>query len=78
MTSLSPTRGALGAIAAIALSVLATLSPDVAQAQDRTQIGYGRLIVNDSAGELKDRWQTGNVVSSRVWGYGWDGQAPAR
>ncbi|SIS65134.1 hypothetical protein SAMN05421759_10271 [Roseivivax lentus] len=78
MTSPNLFHAACRAVAAFAVLFGATLLPDAGAAQDRTQIGYGRLIVNDSAGELKDRWQTGNVVSSRVWGYGWDGQAPAR
>ncbi len=78
MTSFLSTRGARAVLAALVVSMGAALLPGSAEAQDRIRIGYGRLIVNDSAGELKDRWQTGNVVSSRVWGYGWDGRAPSR
>ena len=45
--------------------------------QDRRQrLGYGRLTTNDLIGDGKDRWRTGSVTSSRVWGYGWDGAAP--
>lgn len=44
----------------------------------RRRIGYGRLITNDLFGDGEDRWRTGSVASSRVWGYGWDGRAPQR
>lgn len=43
----------------------------------RSRIGYGRLFTNDFLGDGRDRWRTGSVSSSRVWGYGWDGTAPA-
>lgn len=49
---------------ALGLSVFATQS----NAEGRTQIGYGRLIQNDFIGDGQDRWRTGSVASSRVWG----------
>jgi hypothetical protein len=45
-------------------------------AQERERLGYGRLVTNDLFGDGKDRWQTGSVASSRVWGSGWNGAAP--
>lgn len=44
----------------------------------RQMLGYGRLTSNDLIGDGKDRWRTGSITSSRVWGYGWDGVAPDR
>lgn len=44
----------------------------------RMWLGYGRLTTNDIIGDGEDRWQTGSITSSRVWGFGWDGAAPAR
>ncbi|WP_299375266.1 lipid A-modifier LpxR family protein [uncultured Tateyamaria sp.] len=48
-----------------------------ADAQDRQRLGYGRLITNDFFGDGQDRWRTGGLQSSRVWGPEWQGQAPA-
>ena len=45
--------------------------------EGRSRIGYGNLITNDLIGDGKDRWRTGSIASSRLWGYGWGGQAPA-
>lgn len=44
----------------------------------RTRLGYARYATNDLFGDGKDRWRTGSLSSSRVWGYGWDGQLPYR
>lgn len=44
----------------------------------RRVLGYGRLTSNDLIGDGQDRWRTGSVTSSRVWGYSWEGTAPAR
>lgn len=49
---------------------------DLADAQDRKRLGYGRLITNDFFGDGEDRWRTGGFQSSRVWGPTWDGVAP--
>lgn len=43
----------------------------------RSRIGYGRLFTNDFLGDGKDRWRSGSIVSSRVWGPAWEGAAPA-
>ena len=48
-----------------------------ALAQDRTRLGYGRLLTNDTLGDNFDRWRTGSVASSRVWGPAWTGRPPA-
>ncbi|SLN49019.1 hypothetical protein ROJ8625_02408 [Roseivivax jejudonensis] len=53
------------------------LGASAADAQDRIRLGYGRLFVNDSLGELQDRWQSGSITASRVWGYQFDGTLPA-
>lgn len=50
-----------------------------AEAQDREKIGYGRHINNDFLGGQFDRWRTGSVTSSRVYGRApWDGNLPER
>lgn len=49
-----------------------------AAAQERQKLGYGRLITNDVLGDGQDRWQTGSIQSSRVWGPAWTGTAPDR
>ena len=47
-------------------------------AGERVRLGYGRLISNDMIGDGHDRWRTGSVASSRVWGPQWSGQLPDR
>ena len=44
----------------------------------RHRIGYGHLIGNDLIGDGQDRWRTGSVASSRIYGFGWNGRAPAQ
>ncbi len=71
---------ALALCAAIALPLASTVQAAEAapsEALKRHRIGYGHLIDNDLIGDGKDRWRTGSVASSRIYGYGWDGQAPA-
>lgn len=46
--------------------------------QIRKRLGYGRLTTNDILGDGRDRWRSGSVTTSRVWGYGWSGAAPKR
>lgn len=53
-------------IAAAACALLIALP--VAEAADRTRLGYGRLTTNDFFGDGKDRWRTGSLSSSRIWG----------
>lgn len=40
------------------------------------QIGYGRLIVNDFLGDGHDRWRSGSIVGSHMFGQPWQGQHP--
>ncbi|MFL4468646.1 lipid A-modifier LpxR family protein [Tateyamaria armeniaca] len=61
----------------IAASLVASIClSHAADAQDRTRLGYGRLITNDFFGDGEDRWRTGSIQSSRVWGPSWTGVAP--
>lgn len=51
----------------------------VARLLNRKPLGYGRLTTNDLIGDGHDRWRTGSVTSSRVYGYkSWSGRAPAQ
>ncbi|MEP4036309.1 lipid A-modifier LpxR family protein [Pseudophaeobacter sp.] len=43
----------------------------------RHKIGYGLMFTNDLLGDGKDRWRTGSLTSSRIYGRDWQGQAPA-
>ena len=61
-------------LAAILLIAQATFA--LAQ-QERPRLGYGRLLTNDALGDNLDRWRTGSVASSRVWGPAWAGRPPA-
>ncbi|MGB1208013.1 MAG: lipid A-modifier LpxR family protein, partial [Paracoccaceae bacterium] len=46
---------------------------------ERQFLGYGRLLNNDSVlGDGQDRWHTGSIAASRVWGGGWQGALPTR
>lgn len=63
-------------LAAACLAMM--LLPQDAQAQQRERIGYGRLITNDYIADGQDRWRTGSVQSSRVWGRGWSGALPTQ
>jgi hypothetical protein len=44
----------------------------------RRALGYGRLMTNDVIGDGQDRWRTGSVTVSGIWGYRWDGAAPSQ
>lgn len=57
----------------VALTGLATKS---VLAEERQYIGHGRLITNDVLGDGYDRWRTGSVALSYVWGPEWQGQRP--
>ena len=61
-------------LTAICIALMAL--PQEAGAQTRERIGYGRLITNDYIGDGRDRWRSGAVASSRVWGRGWSGALP--
>ncbi|ASM71197.1 MULTISPECIES: lipid A-modifier LpxR family protein [Roseobacteraceae] len=58
-------------------AALIALLPFCAQAQEYTRLGFGYLLTNDFIGDGQDRWRTGSVASSRVWGRGWDGALPS-
>ncbi|MCZ4354536.1 DUF2219 family protein [Roseovarius aestuarii] len=57
--------------------ILAAL-PLATVASERSKLGYGRLITNDLIGDRRDRWRTGSVASSWIWGPDWQGRAPDR
>ncbi|MDX5384144.1 MAG: lipid A deacylase LpxR family protein [Rhodobacterales bacterium] len=61
-------------LTAICIALMAL--PQESAAQTRDRIGYGRLITNDYIGDGRDRWRSGSVASSRVWGRGWSGALP--
>ena len=44
----------------------------------RSYLGHGRLVVNDDFADFQDRWRTGSVSASRVWGPTWQGRLPGR
>ncbi len=41
------------------------------------QVGYGRLIVNDFLGDGHDRWRSGSIAASHVYGAPWQGALPS-
>jgi hypothetical protein len=51
-----------------------TMKP--AQAEGRQYLGHGRLITNDVLGDGYDRWRTGSVALSYLWGPKWQGRRP--
>ncbi|WP_138933215.1 lipid A-modifier LpxR family protein [Roseovarius arcticus] len=63
------------AFASLALALLLMGEAAVAD-EPRVRLGYGRLITNDYIGDGHDRWRTGSVASSRIWGPEWDGSLP--
>lgn len=60
-------------ITALAMTGLATTP---AQAEGRQYLGHGRLITNDIIGDGYDRWRTGSIALSYLWGPEWQGQRP--
>ncbi|RKF13878.1 DUF2219 family protein [Roseovarius spongiae] len=63
-------------ILALALCAVLTFTGSAATAE-RVRLGYGRLVTNDLLGDGADRWRSGSVASSRVWGPGWTGGLPS-
>lgn len=59
-----------------AICIALMVMPQMSAAQTRERIGYGRLINNDYIATGQDRWRSGSVASSRVWGRGWAGALP--
>ncbi len=68
-------RHVAGSLIAFALSLI--MVAPAADAGERHNLGYGRLMTNDYFGDGQDRWRTGSWTSSRVWGSDWNGQSPA-
>ncbi|WP_243613992.1 lipid A-modifier LpxR family protein [Shimia aestuarii] len=71
----------IGRIAALFLLMTATATQTMAQdapSKGRSALGYGLLFVNDLLGDGRDRWRTGSVMSSRVYGPAWTGALPGR
>jgi hypothetical protein len=66
-------KGRLILIAAAWLAGLLAV-PDAAPARDF--LGYGRHVSNDLLGDGRDRWHSGSISSSRVWGDPWAGALP--
>ena len=62
----------------IAICLMLFSLPDDSAAQTRERIGYGRLFTNDYFADAKDRWRSGSFASSRIWGFGWDGDLPQK
>ncbi len=54
----------------------ATLAEDRGPGGPYRYLGHGRLVVNDVFGDRYDRWRTGSVVGSYVFGPDWTGQLP--
>ena len=67
-------RRLLATLTFLLLSVLATASA----AQERRFLGRGRLVTNDAFIGVMDRWQTGSVAASYVFGPAWTGTLPTR
>jgi len=65
------------AVSALSLC-LAALAAGPAVAQDRTTLGWGRLLNNDAIGDGEDRWRTGSYVLSMVRGPSWTGRLPSQ
>ena len=67
----------LGRIASFVLAFAVTAtSATSSTAQEREFLGFGWLLTNDLIGDGKDRWRTGSIATSRVWGRGWNGALP--
>jgi hypothetical protein len=60
------------------LAITAALVCLPAFAEDRTNLGWGRLFTNDQLGDGGDRWRTGSYNISVLRGTGWDGALPER
>ncbi len=52
----------------LALVLPCLLAAKAADAGPREKLGYGRLVTNDYFGDGSDRWRTGSITSSRIWG----------
>lgn len=62
----------------LALALLLIVTAASVQAQGWSKIGHGRLTVNDLFADRIDRWRTGSVAASYVFGPDWTGRLPQR
>lgn len=62
----------LTGLAGLVPPVRAQTAPDAG----RQYLGRATLVTNDSLGDLRDRWRTGGVQGSLIWGPVWQGRAP--
>lgn len=62
----------------IVLAAALGLTALPAASQERSHLGYGRLVTNDLLSNLRDRWRTGSASFSRIYGYSWEGALPER
>ncbi len=63
----------LGAFASVAMSFLGAVGAAPLAAEE---LGYGRLLVNDFLGDGHDRWRSGSIVGSHIFGSHWSGELP--
>ena len=70
-------------ISSVRLSIILIFSTVTLAAQDSSErkpkkhyIGYGNLITNDLLGDGRNRWRTGSISSSRIWGADWQCELP--
>ena len=75
MESLTLRKTTLLTLFVSALSGLLTIA-DLATAEERITLGWGRLFTNDALGDGNDRWRTGAYSVSRLRGYRWSGALP--
>ncbi|EAQ04323.1 hypothetical protein OB2597_09274 [Pseudooceanicola batsensis HTCC2597] len=64
-------------IVAILVFLLTAASAQAQEGRFR-YLGHGRLVVNDVFADRLDRWRTGSVAASHVFGRGWSGTLPDR
>ena len=60
------------------LFLICATSGALAQEGRLSYLGSGRLFVNDMIGDGDDRWRTGSISVSHVFGPSWRGQLPER
>ncbi len=63
---------------AASLALILSATGGAADEKPIRQLGFGMLVVNDSFGDRRDRWQTASVATSRVYGRDWQGALPDR
>lgn len=64
------------AVMATALALTGLASSSAQAESGRQYLGHGRLITNDVIGDGFDRWRTGSIALSYLWGPEWQGQRP--